>query len=157
MKKWEHDKCDELRREAIEKISTAKTNWIKYERCLKIGDVTNAEVALREYEHIKGCVEGINQVFVSIGYIAGDMKELSELKEEKISKKNDSWILVNKRLPQFYEPVLCLLGDDCQVVAALDENGENWVLYDHNVVETVVIAWKPLEAIAVSKLLNEYE
>lgn len=156
MKKWEHDKCNELRREAIEKISIAQSNWLKYEKCLKIGDVINAEVALREYEYIKGYVEGINQVFVSIGYIAGDMKELSELKEEKMSKKNDSWILVNNGIPHFYEPVQCLLGDDCQVVAALDENGQNWVLYDRSIVETVVIAWKPLEIITVNELLCNY-
>jgi len=47
--------------------------------------------------------------------------------------------------PEFYKPVLCLLENNEQVTAALDENGTDWIGYNSMVIQERVVGWKKLE------------
>ena len=60
------------------------------------------------------------------------------------------WTLLADEKPVYYKPVLCLLENDTQVTAALDENGVDWVLYNQELLDVKVVAWKELDEVKVS-------
>lgn len=64
----------------------------------------------------------------------------------------NGWNLLIEHKPEYYEPVLCLLENDMQVTAALDENNTDWAMYDQKLVDTNVVAWKELDNIKVEDL-----
>lgn len=69
-----------------------------------------------------------------------------------INTKSIGWNLLTDKKPDYYKPVLCLLEDDMQVTAALDENNTDWAMYDQALLNKKVIAWKELEKLKVTDL-----
>lgn len=58
-----------------------------------------------------------------------------------------TWSRFPKAKPYYNEPVLCLLNNGQQIVLALDEDNQMWVMYDEYELEDArVIAWRELES-----------
>lgn len=59
----------------------------------------------------------------------------------------NTWSRFPKVKPDYNEPVLCLLNNGQQIVLALDEDNQMWVVYDEYELEDArVIAWRELES-----------
>lgn len=69
--------------------------------------------------------------------------ECKRIDEEKL--KSFGFLLFPITKPDYYKPVLCLLENNMQVTAALDENNTDWVLYDGKLLDCNVVAWKELD------------
>ena len=78
MTKLERSRCKKLIDEANEKIYEARDQWEKYKK-YKEGNAIKAEIALRDFEFLKGYAEGIYQALTVVGYNSDDFINFDEV------------------------------------------------------------------------------
>ena len=79
MTKLECSRCEKLIDEANKNIYEAKEQWEKYEKYKEEGNAIKAEIALRDFEFLKGYAEGIYQALTVVGYNSDDFINFDEV------------------------------------------------------------------------------